>query len=114
MAKHVDGVVYKTQASPNNSCHGCAGYAHKNLDLCVRLADQIGREQCPGYIWVLDDTKAIDQKRIEECAAAMTVELALAVQQAGGSVDILKSMTVLEFVSTCARNNIELKARWMK
>ena len=110
-----NGVVYWLRpAVPANSCRNCAG--EHDDELCYVLGNS-----CHGGIWCNTDTAPQHTARVNPgtkkhnevtLAICNYQQLAQAIQQAGGAVEILETHTVPQLLETLARNNITIKATY--
>ena len=116
--KTVNGVRYRSRPiNPENSCVGCA--ARYDPELCNQL-----NSCCYGAIWcntehpdtVPQHTPRVnpDTKKHNEVSLAICnyQQLAQAIQQAGGCIEILETHTVPQLLETLACNNITIKATY--
>ena len=116
--KTVNGVQYWLRpTAPAHSCEGCA--AEQDDTLCTELGNS-----CHGGIWCNTERPDTvpqytpqgnpDTKKHNEVTLAICnyQQLAQAIQQAGGCIEILETYTVPQLLETLARNNITIKATY--
>lgn len=118
MIKIVNGVQYWFRpTTPAESCDGCA--ADQDYPLCTKL-----NGNCHGGIWCnTERPDTVPQyiprvnpgtKKHNEVTLAIHnyQQLAQAIQQAGGCIEILETHTVPQLLETLARNKITLQATY--
>ena len=115
--KTVNGVQYWLRpTAPAHSCEGCA--AEQDDTLCAVLGNH-----CHGGIWCnTERPETVPQPAPAKGRTTTTQELqvfirnyqqlAQAIQQVGGSVEILETYTVPQLLETLARNGITLQATY--
>lgn len=109
--KIVDGVKYWLRETEDGYCTGCA--AEQDDKLCKQLSGE-----CQLGIWCNTErpetVAPLQRFRRDQVKLAIHnhQQLAQALQQAGGSVQVIENFTALELLLALARNNITLKATY--
>lgn len=116
--KTVNGVQYWLRPTAAKSCDGCAALG--DYQLCSQLGGRL-RGDCHEGVWCNTDTVPQYSPRVNpgtkkhnEVTLAINnyQQLAQAIQQAGGCIEILETHTGPQLLETLARNNITLQATY--